>query len=580
MILIILTSLVLFILLMAIMAWQTSTASSIDWKQVFRSRFTILLLSCGLIFGASVGYDFPATVVDYLKGSDKTGLNQIQFNLLYSIYSLPNIVLPLLCGSFIQRFGLSVVMFVLCGFIMASGLLTSLALSDGIHVDLFPMLLFSRFLLGLGGESLNIVQSSIVARYFIGTDLSFALATTMSVSRLYSVLDYNIIPVIAEYQGGVWTASLYPLFACFISVMCALGIYYGVFGGSSATSNRLSSLKAKTSLADDMPQALEEDYRDHVQLLTPLTQRPRNFINRNLRPVTSLSSAAEQAELRSPPLKISATARQTWYQYLIPAQVSAMPQNFWLTVVMLICYSSATINFLPLAPLLLHAKYYPDDKIKATALVSLPDTISVLLMPLIGYFSDKSSAATSSSSQRSQTKIYYCIASGVFVSMAHLLFAFSWSVGPEVILIILGVGYAGYGANIYSLMAEIVNNNDLEETIPTANEDLSTVRRPSTGASLVSSIAVPLTPSSQRQDDGMLATAYGISGSVTNLAFALVPLIIGYLILDPHSSTDIEVTHDQGSEYFKMEIFFSVSGLLGLLTCLVLLNNIKQSQRN
>ena len=43
----------------------------------------------------------------------------VWFNLLYSVYSLPNIILPLICGVLIDRVGLRTSMCVLSSFVVA-----------------------------------------------------------------------------------------------------------------------------------------------------------------------------------------------------------------------------------------------------------------------------------------------------------------------------------------------------------------------------------------------------------------------------------------------------------------------------
>jgi len=69
-----------------------------------------------IIFNSDFCYDNPAPLVSQLqkepncndvKGNPHhgMGLTTFQFNLLYSIYSLPNIVLPLFGGYLIDKIG-------------------------------------------------------------------------------------------------------------------------------------------------------------------------------------------------------------------------------------------------------------------------------------------------------------------------------------------------------------------------------------------------------------------------------------------------------------------------------------------
>lgn len=55
-------------------------------------RWAILCLSCLAMIGNYYCYDNPAALKTQLQ--EFAGLNEEQYNLLYTVYSLPNIVLP------------------------------------------------------------------------------------------------------------------------------------------------------------------------------------------------------------------------------------------------------------------------------------------------------------------------------------------------------------------------------------------------------------------------------------------------------------------------------------------------------
>ena len=63
-------------------------------------RWTILALSCVVLFGQSFCYDIPASVHDHLLSYSGLGDDAFPwyFNAMYSAYSLPNLVLPLAFG--------------------------------------------------------------------------------------------------------------------------------------------------------------------------------------------------------------------------------------------------------------------------------------------------------------------------------------------------------------------------------------------------------------------------------------------------------------------------------------------------
>lgn len=53
-----------------------------------------------------------------------------------------------------------------------------------------------RFIFGLGGGSISIVQNTITAIYFRGKELALAFGITLTVSRLGSVINYDLTTII------------------------------------------------------------------------------------------------------------------------------------------------------------------------------------------------------------------------------------------------------------------------------------------------------------------------------------------------------------------------------------------------
>ena len=58
----------------------------------------------------------------------------------------------------------------------------------------YYIMLTGRVIFGLGGESMSVAQSAIVAAWFKGKELAFAYGFNMSVSRLGSVICSSTVP--------------------------------------------------------------------------------------------------------------------------------------------------------------------------------------------------------------------------------------------------------------------------------------------------------------------------------------------------------------------------------------------------
>lgn len=92
------------------------------------------------------------------------------FNLLYTVYSIPNIVLPFFGGFFVSKLGARWMNVLFSSCILAG----QIVFSFGLTVHSFPLMLAGRVLFGLGGESLCVGQSTIVAQWFEGKELGAA----------------------------------------------------------------------------------------------------------------------------------------------------------------------------------------------------------------------------------------------------------------------------------------------------------------------------------------------------------------------------------------------------------------------
>jgi MFS family permease len=124
-----------------------------DWTQ-FHKDFALISL-CGLVAcGNYYCYDMPGALNVELRewlGSDyKT--YQTQINLLYSAYSLPNIILPFIGGVLLDS--LSPTVMILCFSMLVC--LGQALFTIGIGYKNFWLMLCGRFVFGLGAESLDV----------------------------------------------------------------------------------------------------------------------------------------------------------------------------------------------------------------------------------------------------------------------------------------------------------------------------------------------------------------------------------------------------------------------------------------
>ena len=102
------------------------------------------------------------------------------FNSLYSAYSLPNLVLPLVFGWFSDRTtGATLLVILSLLAFLGQGLLLI-----GIWKHFPYVSITGRVLFGVGCESLGVGLSAVVTHYFYRKETAFALASMVSVGRL------------------------------------------------------------------------------------------------------------------------------------------------------------------------------------------------------------------------------------------------------------------------------------------------------------------------------------------------------------------------------------------------------------
>lgn len=182
-------------------------------------RWLILFLCCWISFGNYYAFDNPSSLNRPLMqwlGSDFESY-QYQLNAMYTIYSVPNIILPLFMGTLLDKFGTSKP---LLGFAFLVTLGQGI-FSLGVQVKSFPLILLGRFVFGLGGESLTVAQSRLVTDWFRGRELALAIGLTLSVARFGTVINNILSPSFAlsyGLSGAVWIG----FYSCVWSLLCTL----------------------------------------------------------------------------------------------------------------------------------------------------------------------------------------------------------------------------------------------------------------------------------------------------------------------------------------------------------------------
>lgn len=96
---------------------------------------------------------------------------QYQLNLMYSVYSFPNIFLPFIGGQLIDRYDIRKVLLAFCACVCVG----QTVFSVGVYDKNIYLMILGRGIFGIGGECVSVVQSSITTMWFRQKELAFAL---------------------------------------------------------------------------------------------------------------------------------------------------------------------------------------------------------------------------------------------------------------------------------------------------------------------------------------------------------------------------------------------------------------------
>jgi MFS family permease len=193
-------------------------------------RWLVLIIASLVCFAQYYVYDSVTSLESRIVA--ELGFTRAQYGLLFSFYSVPNVLLfmVLIAGVLVDRLGLKK-SGVLYGFLCFLGAaVTAVGAMPGLATHLGPIhgwlrtafmpdwspelkiMLLGRMIYGVGAEAILVVNNKILARWFSGKELAFAFGANLTLMRLGTVLAVNGQVPIADVwglSGALWfTAAL------------------------------------------------------------------------------------------------------------------------------------------------------------------------------------------------------------------------------------------------------------------------------------------------------------------------------------------------------------------------------------
>ncbi|KAG0371816.1 hypothetical protein BGX24_001123, partial [Mortierella sp. AD032] len=496
-----------------------------------RIRWAMLAAACLVLFGNYYAFDNPAALnqplQEYMQMSDDTYAYFL--NILYTSYSLPNIVLPWLGGYASDVFGHRRLLISLSATVAFGHFVVCL----GVERRSVPAMVIGRVLFG-AGESLAVAQSAITVKYFQGKELAMALGINLCIARLGSVLNDILTPYIwsrssvpAAFWGGLVSCILSFMTACLLAWLDRRYESVVVAGFSRVPTHpiddrfSLEVLDTRVGLTADARQydpptvianksrrpttsdeVIGMDSLDSSRVGASLGSR-RLLGNDNMEVGSGFSSGSDSEDSthgsvdhrnsQNPTVRGRTAPRGSilnrdrtqsspslYRQCLrIVRHVYDYSQSSWVFFLMTLVMVGVQVPFNSIHAGFLQMRWYHNDPQKAAQIMTVPDLLSAILVLPVGFFVDHYGQ-----------KSWLFMLCGLIIGSSHFVLGTIPIPSPVPALVALGISSA-------------------------------------IGAIFTSAIPALVKPY-------QIATAYGISTSAMNLAFTVFPLIVARLMtVDP-----------------------------------------------
>ena len=193
-------------------------------------RWLVLLFTSLAMFGNYYVYDSIAPLADMLQS--QLGFSSTQVGTLNAIYSAPNIIMVLIGGVLVDRFGTRTATLGFTAICLVGALLPALA--DTFSVDAllpafdgpFGVMALGRLVFGIGAESMIVAVTAILGHWFKGRQLGFAFGINLAIARAGSYAA-DLSPTWAgwAYDSG-WRAPLVIAFGFAALSFVAAAVYW------------------------------------------------------------------------------------------------------------------------------------------------------------------------------------------------------------------------------------------------------------------------------------------------------------------------------------------------------------------
>ncbi|KAJ3002399.1 hypothetical protein HKX48_002349, partial [Thoreauomyces humboldtii] len=462
----------------------------------FRAGHTVALSFLTLLL-VVFSYDIPAALNVPLKNWLQTPYQEYQWkiNLLYTVYSLPNVILPLVGGLLVDNLSATTMLIVFMGFVAFGQML----FATGIAVRSFPLMVVGRVVFGAGGESLEVASSRITTEWFKGRGLGFAMSLHLSMARIAAACNDNLSPLLADLVSvpfAVW----FGLVVCALSFGCALAMVLLDRPASRAAARVVTErvvvptgrAKANNHQGESQRRRPSQEIHEETPLLldTPSVQMSYETLPHDLETRSNpdlFAKSSSSATLGDVKDEDEDEGYDEDGEQLRFSQLRGLNASFWMLCLVTIGLYGSSVPFFHICTDFFEQKWYPGDSQAAGMVMSIPDIVSACGSPLCGLYVD----------HYGHRSTLLPIA-GVLVFITHALLAYT-TLTPVVAMVILGIAYSIFASALWACVGYLVGPHQI-------------------------------------------ATAYGLLSVSLNTSLALLPLAVAKVrVLYPTSFVPVEI---------------------------------------
>lgn len=137
--------------------------------------------------------------------------------ILIPSFCLKQVILPFFGGYLVDRIGVRMCLLLFASLITVGQVIFALGLS----LKSWPVMLVGRLIFGFGGESFTVANSALLAQWFKGKELAFAFGVNLSISKLGSVVNNLVSPILTD-DINILFALWFGAILCGFCVGCVM----------------------------------------------------------------------------------------------------------------------------------------------------------------------------------------------------------------------------------------------------------------------------------------------------------------------------------------------------------------------